>query len=439
MSTLSNSVFVDLVRSFPAWTELSDHLRSAEGGNLTIYSVPNSHLAMIHYNRQRSSFAVPHVGAFRSVVWDTTANRPVSVTPFKSESGEVFEFRADPFPVLVPGSAFNLVNAGVFRAESFEDGVMIGQFWDADTQSWRIHTRSTLDASANFFSKRSFADLWSDVKDKPAEADLDKSVCYSWILSHPENRVGCTVGKPSVRLVGQVRVNAEDGAIAAIGRDETAEPLKKFLPCYLNTFRIVQDADGNNLNPVMNAVLGMLKVLNTSADNQGLVFVSEENPFRRWKVRTGTYNKIRQMRGNSPRLDFHWMDLWSKGQLAEYLKFFPEERAAATALVNKWKDVSSVAYRMYADVFKSRVVPKESIPAKFRPLVYALHSHYMSVLRPARKSLDWNTTVRFLNERDTAQKIYVLNWDLRGSPASAASAVTATADTATADTAAATA
>jgi hypothetical protein len=314
-----------------------------------------------------------------------------------------------------------LVNAGVFRVESFEDGVMIGQFWDADTQSWRIHTRSTLDATANFFSKRSFADLWADVKDKPAEAELDKSVSYSWILAHPENRVGCGVTMPSVRLVGQVRLN-EDGTIAAICRDETAEHLKKFLPSRLNTFRIVQDADGNNLTPVMNAVLGMLKALNASTETQGLVFVSDEDPFRRWKVRTATYNKIRQMRGNSPRLDFHWMDLWSKGQLAEYLKFFPEERTAATALVNKWKDVTSVAYRMYADVFKSRVVPKESIPAKFRPLVYALHSHYMSVLRPARKSLDWSTTVRFLNERDTAQKIYILNWDLRGSPASASAA-----------------
>jgi hypothetical protein len=408
MSSLSNTVFANLVASFPTWTDLSSHLRSAEGGNLTVYTVPNTSLAMIHYNHQRSDFSVPHVGAFRSVVWNTVTNRPVSVTPFKSEAGEVFEFRSDPFPVLVPGAAFNLVGAGTIRVESFEDGVLIGQFWDADTQSWRIHTRSTLDATANFFSKRSFAELWADVKDKPAESDLDKSVCYSWILAHPENRVGCVVAAPSVRLVGQVRVAAESGVVAAVNREETVPALKKFLPGHLNTFRIEQD----NLNHVMNAVLIMLKALNAATDNQGLVFISETDPFRRWKVRTATYNKIRHMRGNSPRLDFHWMDLWSKGQLAEYLKFFPEERAAATALVNRWKDVTSMVYRVYADVFKSRVVPKEIIPARFRPLIYALHGHYISVLRPVNRSLDWNTTVRFLNERDTAQKIYVLNWDI---------------------------
>ena len=415
-TAVTNTVFADLISAYPDWTRLSAYLRSPEGGNLTVYSVPNTDYAMIHYNRERSDVTKSTVGAFRSVVWNTVSNRPVSVTPFKSESGEVFEFRSDPFPVLVPGPNFNLMGAGLFRVESFEDGVLIGQFWDTASQSWRIHTRSTLDATANFFSKRSFASLWADAA-KPDESELDKTVCYSWILAHPENRVGCTVAAPSVRLIGQTQINAQTGVITTIHRDDTAPALKKFLPRHLNTLRLEQE----NLNPVMNALLGMLKALNATTDNQGLVFVSEANPFRRWKVRTATYNKIRHMRGNSPRLDFHWMDLWSKGQLADYLKFFPEERTAATALVNKWKDVTSVTYRLYADVFKSRTLPKESIPAKFKPLVYALHGYYMSMLRPAHKSLDWSTTVRFLNERDTAQKIYVLNWDLRATASTTSS------------------
>jgi hypothetical protein len=112
MSFPSVSVFADLIATYPTWADLSQHLRSADGGNLTVYAVPNSDFAMIHYNREKSNFAVPHVRAFRSVVWNTAANRPVSVTPFKSESGEVLEFRSDPFPLLVPGANMTLAGAG---------------------------------------------------------------------------------------------------------------------------------------------------------------------------------------------------------------------------------------------------------------------------------------------------------------------------------------
>jgi hypothetical protein len=70
-------------------------------------------------------------------------------------------------------------------------------------------------------------------------------------------------------------------------------------------------------------------------------------------------------------------------------------------------------YQMYVAVFKARDTPKTSIPPKYRPLVYGLHNLYLNTLKPAGKSLDWKACLAFMNERDIAQMLFVINWDLR--------------------------
>ena len=54
-----------------------------------------------------------------------------------------------------------------------------------------------------------------------------------------------------------------------------------------------------------------------------------------------------------------------------------------------------------------------AIPAKFRPLVYGLHNLYRDTLKPANKSLDWRATMDYMNQRDIAQMLFVVNWDVR--------------------------
>ena len=138
----------------PTWSELKSFLTSPAGGSLSVYEVPDSTLAMIRYVKGTSNFDLNHVGAFRSVVWNTAQNRPVSATAFKSEAGEGYP------PML--GSAEDVV------IEDFTDGVMIGQFWDETTGAWRIHTRSTLDAECRYFStSKTFATLFDEAVQRP--------------------------------------------------------------------------------------------------------------------------------------------------------------------------------------------------------------------------------------------------------------------------------
>ncbi len=416
------SSFSSLITAFPTWDQLSAHLRSTEGGSLCILDYPADNLAVIRYAKGHSNMALPHVGAFRSVVWNKTTNRPVSVTAFKSEEGECFPQNTDTLADLT--------------VEEFVDGVLIGMFFDALTGSWRIHTRSTLNGSSRYYSKRSFADLFADgVKNTfsgksvtDLTADLDKTLCYTWILQHPENRIVCPCRVSKVVLVSIIRV-ADDGAIETVPFSTlVSEPLMKATP---HTYLSRNGPATTGAHEIVN-IAGILAMMNVGHQHQGLVMKSSTEPFRRWKMRSTTYKTVRKLRGNTARRDFLWMDHWSKGQLATYLGFFPEERTDANGLVARWKAITQETYKLYVDGFKARTLDRSQIAPKFRPFVYGLHNHYMTTLKPAHKSLDWAEAVRFMNARDTAQKIYALNWELRAaSHPPSSSATSPTANTAT--------
>ncbi len=446
-----STVFATLINAFPTWDALSAHLTSTEGGRLFIHT--KGDLAIIRYVKGQSNMAMPHVGAFRSVVWNTVTNSPVSVTAFKSESGEGL-------PAISPSMLISL--------EEFVDGVLIGQFWDPASDSWRIHTRSTLDASCRYYSTRSFADLFADAKVAMWGADnledhLDKSVSYSWILQHPENRIVCPIQTPALKLVGMMRVG-EDATVSVVPSSDLPAFLTKALPKQYFTktaaneqgrlkmdsalrvigmtneadtsLTIMSDPETSVYMPMdVLGAIDMFASMRGSVRYQGIVIKTADEPFKRWKIRAKRYNEIRMMRGNTARRDFLWMDLWKRGTLTDYLMFYPEERIAANNLISRWKSITQDVYKIYVDVFKARSMDKTAIPPKFRTLVHGIHGHYLTVLRPARKSVDFRALVEWMNERDTALKIFVLNWEVRAaaaatntipieaSPAAAATAV----------------
>jgi hypothetical protein len=376
-----SSVFATIKSAYPTWDAFHAYLTSPEGGNLSVVVHSEDSLAVIRYVKGVSNMTLPHVSAFRSVVWDIKRHVPVSVTPFKSEQGECA-------PTFAEGVTL----------EEFADGVLIGQFWDANTESWRIHTRSTLDARCRYFSKRPFHVLFYEAMTTNLEA-LDRNVCYSWVLSHPENRIVCPVTKPTATLVAQHRV-AEDASFVEVAREETPAALVSYLPKVFSTTDIM-------------GILGMMAAMNGTITSQGIVMKNAGEPMKRWKMRSQLYKTVRNMRGNQARLDFLWMDMWSKNTLNEYMRFYPEERSAINNVVNRWKIITQEVFKIYTDVFKARCADKASIPAKYRPLVYGIHNLYMNTLKPMNRSIAWADVVKHMNGLDTAQKIFVLNWDLR--------------------------
>jgi len=379
-----------LSSTYPTWAALKTYLTSEEGGYLRVddHSTPEQPFALIRYVKGKSNLSLPHVRGLRSVVWDVIKNKPVSIAPYKSVDGEGL-----PLPPADPNTGF--------RVERFIDGVMICGFYDTYNNTWRFHTRSTLNANCRFYSQtKSFRQMFEEAVTQnnttwSAFLDgLDKTVNYTWVLQHPENRIVVSVPTPRIYCVQKKHI------------DENGIPILR------------TDTSAYDVQTVTVPTWGDL-LLKAFAENsqfkhnfQGYV-VKDLVHDRRWKIRGAAYNAVRKMRGNSARRDYLWLSLWRAGTLRDYLALYPEERVSANAIVDRWKKITIDVQHIYTDVFKARSLPKNQIPPKYRPFVYGLHNLYINELKPQSKTVDWKTVCNYMNTRDTAQALYAINWEVR--------------------------
>jgi hypothetical protein len=365
----------DLVERFPTWEQLHYYLKSPEGGSLDILG--SSPFVIIRYEKGKSNFTIPHVKAFRSVVWNTETNRPVSVTPCKSEMGES----------IPTGSITD------YEITTFQDGILIGTFWDG--AEWKIHTRSVLGANCcwygspikNLFQEAMPATLWDR---------LDKTACYSWILQHPENRIVCQVPAPRVILV-EVNQIKEDGSVSTVPRAEL-HLLGEYLP-QIHSF------------PTWDAMKTRLLEWNERYTYNFQGFVIRHPEGSRWKIRTESYNKARWMRNNTPRRDFVWLSLWKEQTLNTYLRIFPEEKFQALAIVSRWKQITRELFDLYTKKFRSHSTVE--IPPKFKGILYFMHGYYLTVLKPARKTFTIHEAIDWMNTRDIPIMLGLIHYELR--------------------------
>lgn len=381
MSFPTLSVYKDLIARFPTWTDLNAYLIGPECRlRVDDATSPESPYALIRYVKGDSVFTNPVVRAFRSVVWDTLTHRPVSVTSWKSADGE-----------SLPDGPLNTD----FSVEMFPDGTLIGAFWDTYVHEWRIHTRSVLGARCRYYSQtRTFADMFEEATRGLDIASLDRASSYSWVLTHPENRIVCDAPTPRAVIADTCRI-AADGAV-------TWERAPRYGVTQITG--VFANAD---------AVRTQVNWYNTRFRHncQGIVVKSADG--RRWKVRTPEYNRVRGLRGNSPRRDYLWLKHWKAETLRDYLRIYPEERGAADSVVNRWKTATADIYRIYCDVFKAHSLDKSLIPPKYRPHVYGLHTLYRETLKPAGGKVDWKACLAYMNAKDVPQMLFVINWELR--------------------------
>lgn len=383
MSFPSVSIYKDLIAAYPSWEALRIFLTGEECAlRVDDYSTPDSPFAIIRYEKGVSKMSNPIVRAFRSVVWDTHEHRPASITSWKSAENE--------------GTPSVPADPATHRIELFQDGTLIGMFWDKYSGRWRIHTRSILDARCRYYSQtRTFADMFAEATRDVDLGHLSRHCSYSWVLQHPENRIVCHASLPTAIIADVCQINADASVDWQRAPQYAVQLVPPVLPLTWDTIRL-RVAD-------LNARFGH--------NCQGLVI--KDGAGGRWKLRTPEYNRVRQIRGNSPRRDFLWLQAWSNNTLLDYLKLYPEERSLANGVINRWKLATADVYRIYGEAFKAHSLDRKLIPQKYRSSIYGLHSLYHTTLKPAGKKVDWKACLEHMNALDTKQKLFIINYELR--------------------------
>ena len=430
----SNNVFSALTARYPTTEALFAYLRSPEGGRLLVRQSKESPLALIYYDKAVSNLSIPHVGAFRSIVWDERTNRPIGVSPAKGRHLDDLS-----------GSGMGLASV-----EDFVDGIMINQFWDGER--WRLFTRTILDAGLAFYGTyrggdgptdshenqasngdKSFAALFHDTmmwQLGVTVANFPKNFCYSWVLNHPAERVvvPAKYGIPSLTLVELYSVDSATANvqtytgryyvehIAASRLDDEvgmalAKQLEKALPAQHTDISTVLDIKART------AAWGR----RFRHEWQGIVARCPLSGAR-FRIRSAEYEAARELRGNQSNLRYLWLEQWAKGKLTTYLTIYPEEAVEAEAVIAAFKSATEEVYQLYQRVYRRKELPLGQDPHKYRKLLWEVHAANSGAYFPALRS--------FMNCQDTARKLWLVNYERRyGSDAAAAAAASSITDT----------
>ena len=355
-------------QTFATSDELFAYLRSAAGGSLLVRDTDTSPYAVIYYNKKTSNMALPHVQASRSVVWDKVANQAVFVAP---AHGRKFGQAVDD-------------KVTDFVAEEFVDGVMINMFYAGGV--WTLATRTQIGATNNFYGTRPFAELFWETFASVGltQEDLNPAATYSWVLQHPEERI--VVAAPyGIARLALVQVTGP-----------VSEKLQAFQPekYALATLEDVKEfvtAEGRR----------------RGVQWQGVCLKTADG--RRYKLRSNEYDEARFLRGNQAKRPYTWLELWSRGKLPAYLRIYPEEQCDADAVITNFKGCTQELHDLYMTVYRRKELPLGQAPQKYRKLLWDAHKANKGAYFPALR--------QFMNEQDTARKLWLVNYEVRYAPA----------------------
>ena len=352
--------FETLRQRFPSWAELSTHLQSVEGGSLRVIENADSPLAIIRYTR-----GTAETGLFRSVVWDTNTNLPVSVAPVKASDGEPPE------------------DVQLSTTEDFVDGVMVNAFVVNGTLN--IATRTSIGGNNRFYNDTTFSQMFVDALERSpiftlsklqtimeaAREDQGATACFaSFVVQHPAHRVVAKVDAPTMYVVHVGHVDAA-GVVTMCERAINWPQAFGRLQVHSYAARRFKAGEAKDMLQRTAVQRGWRW--------QGLVF--KDGAGRRWRLRSSTYTMLRRLRGNEATTEDRFLRLRKNKEVVEYLKHYSEDREAFWALETLLRERAGNVLSAYIDVHKAHTVAFKELPEAYRPAVFVLHKLWLQELR----------------------------------------------------------
>jgi Txe/YoeB family toxin of Txe-Axe toxin-antitoxin module len=400
MASFEHVIYKQLIQRHPDFHSLRSYLESDEGGLFRIvdHDIAND-LCIIRYEKGVSNMELPHSKWFRSVVWNTRMNRPVSIAPPKSAS--------EPFPYVTCAEA---VQHGM-RCEEQLDGVMINCFRVAGNEQLYISTRSSLYAAGHFYSPKSFrllfmeAYLGTDKKEemeermqkdtmmfKPDAVKDEYATYYSFLLQHKEHRIVKKIEYNYITLL-QCGTVYQDGRVVVDERDCT----------HHITFPI--PTTQQSIHEWFLQTFGQQPY-----DFQGVVF--KDGSGNRWRMRTEKYKMVKSLRGNQAGDMERYAQLFVQNLQYTYLDYYPEDAMSFALQSACITSIIDYVYRAYVAMHiikdKSTAEMLEQIDKMYHPHLYALHGIYLTQLRPAGKKMSMDTIRNYFHKQPWQRIAFLL-------------------------------
>ena len=293
---------------------------------------------------------------------------------------------------------------------------------------WVISTRGSIGAKNSFYKTenvydtKSFANMFIECAEN---VDLDlsklnKNICYNFVIKHTENRIVNIVKNNELYLISCYKITYEESldnyVIHEIDRhDETVNinhSKKIKFPVEFESFD--QVCDWNDFDEIFTFKEESIFSINLSNENvfMGYVIKNKETN-EHTKIKNPMFNKIRDLRGNQPKLEFHYLELRKNKKIKEFIHLFPEYTDAFNNYNEKVVEYTKSLFNNYIEAYITHKKDKNDISYENKLHLDAIHYIYRTKLRSNNQYIQLHNVIDYVNNLPPQKLMYSLNYKKR--------------------------
>jgi hypothetical protein len=398
----------------------------------------------------------------RSLIFDDYG-RLLCISPPKSLDVETFRKVCNGDKTIDNPSKFYQTDVYI---EPLIEGTMINVFYDKRNGKWICATKGNIGATHSFFSMgkhgKTFREMFNECATN-CGVDIESfhtEYCYSFVIQHVENRLVSQFDSNKLILIkayhiSRERNNNNSTSVKLLDTHGMAKPDRIDIDeiglsqselygdvniisnnkshssmCKLYTINMLQSVRelneavfGHPPNDHPNADYGQY-YLNSSIHTKpnergglswmshiGINFVSKLTGDR-MRVRSSTFQYIRMLRGNQPKLECHYLDLLKSGSVGMYLAHYPEHLVEFNTYQTKLDMFVRQLYTNYVECYIKKMNPLHEFPKEYRTHMFNIHSEYKRI-KESGQYIRMKNVVDYVNSLESHIIMYSLNYNMR--------------------------
>ncbi len=350
------------------------------------------HLFVLKYNKSKlTTENINSLGLFRSIIVNKEGHI-VSFAPPKSIDFDIF-------------SQSNKYEDCYIQY--FPEGTMINVFFDKELDDWQIATRSSIGAKCNFNmdSNITYRYMFLDAMNHIGLEfeDLDKNCCYSFVLQHPQNRIVAPISQPALILTNKYKIDNNQ-----IFNNNSFCKTPKF------STLLMQPINNKVFKESVNYIGDNWRQLSAHFFSDNLPYQLQgvmiwNNKGQRMKIRNSNYEKIKHLKGNSPKIQYHYYYLRQNGAVGDFLKYYPEYKREFSDFRRELHKYTTQLYQNYIKCFIKKEKPLVEFPYQFKTHMFKIHELYLNDLKLDGKFVNKQVVMNYVNTLPPPRLMHVIN------------------------------
>jgi hypothetical protein len=361
--------------------------------NSKLLSVKNyKNKKLYNYNKElisdRGDNISSDISICRSIITNNE-NKILMVSPSKSMKYEDF---INKYP-----------NINDVIVEKFIEGTMMNVFWDTEYETWEFSTKTNIGGNTTFFNEKTFRVLFEEVLEyaKFDVNQLDKNVCYSFVFQHYDNRIVSNFQENKLYLIEAYKIINDTIQILdtrTLLKTEAFNNTKVLCPTIYDYNRSYQELYEYYTNKTLSyTIMG--------------VVIRDKSTNLRTKIRNPCYEMVRRLRGNNPKLQYHYYYLLKEDMISLFLTYYPEYTDEFVSFERKNILFNETLYKNYVSCYIKKEKQLNEYPKNYKTHMYNIHQIYKDILKSQRTSVDLNVVKKYTKKLDIKLYLWSVNFD----------------------------